>query len=705
MHRRKLLLAAVCSFFFIFGHSQQFNTWYFGNAAGLTFNPGGTVTPHALTDGVNAAYEGNSSICDENGNILFYTNGTSVFNRRHQVMKGGDGLLGHESAAESCIIVPLPNSDSIFYIFTTDASENDFANGYQYSIVDMSHDGGNGEVVKKNVLLNASCTERLTAVRHANGVDVWIIGNLNNSNIFKAWLLTCQGLQTPVVTSATGVVLNGENLGVMKASPDGKFLCQTNYQDISVSFFQLFDFDNSSGVISNPRAISNAEASYYGCEFSPDSRLLYLTRVFETFIDQFEVSTGSAASINATRISISTTSGFYGIQSGPDGKIYLNHNKSKLSVINDPNVKGMDCDFVVDQTDLGGRTGTLGLPNAVNDEPFDPYNNFTYVITDSCKGTIQFNAYTNLKEPVQWLWDFGDGATSNLQSPAHSFSNPNTIYNVKLVIRSSSVCGFVRRGKYIAAGGASSNANFDYVSKCDSGYVRFINTSSVYSANNASYHWDFGDGNTSLEKDPIHHYPNSGTFLVKLKMQTGLSCLDDSTSKALNLQQLDIHTSPATAEIEAGQTVQLNVSGGGTHFQWTPAQWLSDATVADPVASPLDNVTYRVVATNDAGCRDEDSVSIKLHAPNDIFVPSAFTPNGDGKNDTFKPYIGRSFGLLEFSIYDRWGEKVFVTKRENGWDGKINGQPQNSGIYIWMLRAKDGHGNIINKKGTVALIR
>src|SRR6185312_14476514 len=214
------------------------------------------------------------------------------------------------------------------------------------------------------------------------------------------------------------------------------------------SFFQLFDFNNSSGIVSNATAISNAETSYYACEFSPDSKLLYLTRVFEKFIDQFEVSSGSPGSINATRINIPTTYGFYGIQAGPDGKIYLNHNKTKLSVINYPNSKGADCDFVSDKIDLNGRTGTLGLPNAINDEPLDPYNNFTYIITDSCKGLIQFSAYTILQGPVQWFWDFGDGSTSVLQNPLHAFSQPTTVYNVKLVIKSSSVCGSIKRGKY-----------------------------------------------------------------------------------------------------------------------------------------------------------------------------------------------------------------------------------------------------------------
>jgi len=120
MHRRKLLLAAFCCFLYIFGRSQQFNTWYFGNAAGITFNPGGAATPHFLTDGTNSAYEGNSSICDDNGNILFYANGTTVFNRRHQVIErifltkkenGWDGTINGQSQNGGIYIWMLKASD------------------------------------------------------------------------------------------------------------------------------------------------------------------------------------------------------------------------------------------------------------------------------------------------------------------------------------------------------------------------------------------------------------------------------------------------------------------------------------------------------------------------------------------------------------------------------------------------------------------
>lgn len=705
MFRRKLFLCILFYLPSLFCRAQEFNSWYFGNGAGISFNPGGASNPHSVPDGVNPAYEGNASISDSNGTILFYTNGTTVYNRLHQVMLNGDGLFGHQSSAQSSIIVPLPNSDSIYYIFTTDASENNFANGYRYSIVNSSRDGGKGEVITKNVLLNASCTERLTAFRHANGIDVWIMGNERNSNVFKCWRLTCNGLQTSPVISVAGVILKDQDLGMMKTSPDGKFLCQTNYPDAPGNFFQLFDLDNATGTISNPRTITNDATSYFDCEFSPNSKLLYVTRAFEKFIDQFDVTMGSAASINATRISIPAIFGFYGIQTGPDGKIYLNRYKTKLSVINNPDIAGPACDFVLDAIDLGGRSGVLGLPNPINDEPVNPFNNFSFQVTDSCAGTVQFNGITNLAGTVTWRWDFGDGNTSAIQSPSHTFSQAGIAYKVRLTITSSAVCGKIKILKYVASHGAVSDAGFDFVAKCDSGYVRFVNTSTIFPDNPVTYLWDFGDGETSIENSPIHVYATSGVFPVKLKMQTGLGCLDDSTTKSLNLQQLDIHAQPPSIQIDIGQPVQLNVTGGGTHFKWTPATWLSDATIANPVATPLDDILYKVVVTNDAGCLDEDSVFIKLNAPNDIFVPSAFTPNGDGRNDLFKPFIGRKYTLLDFTIYNRWGQKIFTAKNDSGWDGSIGGQAQNNGTYVWTLNAKDEQGKLITKKGTVIIIR
>jgi len=181
--------------------------------------------------------------------------------------------------------------------------------------------------------------------------------------------------------------------------------------------------------------------------------------------------------------------------------------------------------------------------------------------------------------------------------------------------------------------------------------------------------------------------------------------LSDSITKAINLQQLSI-TVPTSQTIDAGQSVQLFVNGGANHFQWTPANWLSDPSVSNPVASPRISTTYVVTASNDAGCIDIDSVFIKVNPIDGIYVPTAFTPNRDGKNDVLRPMIGINLTLLEFTIYNRWGQKVVETSQnEKGWDGIYAGQAQGSGGYVWMISVKDQLGKIIEKKGTFILLR
>ena len=692
---------------------QQYNTWYFGGTAGISFNAGGPALPYTLTDGINTASEGNASISDASGKILFYTNGETVYNRTHQVMLNGNNLLGHQSAVQSSLIIPMPNNDSIYYIFTADAIENNFANGYRYSIVNIKHDAGKGEVVTKNVLLNSSCTERLTAVRHANGIDVWIVGNERSSNTFKAWLLTCNGLQTTPTVSNSGTVLNlhpAQNLGMMKVSPDGKQLCQTHFPDFDglfpENFFQLFDFNTASGLLSNPKTITVSNTYYHSLEFSPDSRLLYVTKVFDTIMDQFEPKLASAALITASRINLLAVSGIYGIQTGPDEKIYLNSYRSTLSVITYPNIKGPGCTVEKDKINLGNANGILGLPSAINDGPTDPYNNFDFTIIDSCNGVVQFTGFTNMGGALQWQWDFGDGNTSTLQNPQHTFTTSKQIYTVKLTVKSLTACGFIEKTKSIAPGGGFAKSDFDIVSKCDSGYVRFMNKSIIFPDDGTvQYIWNFGDGNTSTQKNPVYSYAGPGLYTVKLKIKTRIACLDDSVSKNLDLQQLAIQASPDQT-IDAGQSVQLFVTGGGTGFQWSPVQGLDNPNISNPVARPQEDVTYVVTVTNDAGCKDVDSVFIHVNPIDGIYMPTGFTPGNDGLNDNIRPVMGLQYTLEEFSIFNRWGQKVFSTSEYGkGWDGKLGGRLQSNGIYIWVIKATDPLKKKIEMKGTLALIR
>lgn len=688
--------------------AQQNNIWYFGNGVGLNFNSGGPV---ALNDGVMLAYEGSSSVCDAAGNLLFYTNGVSIYSRNHEIMKNGDMLDGHLSSAQSSLIVPQPGSDSLFYVFTSDGFEAGFKNGYRYSIVDMSGDGGIGEVIVKNIPLIAPGTERLTAVRHANGLDVWVITNDNTSNIFRSWLLSCSGLSASPVISAAGDTLNlypQMNSGTFKVSPDGKMLCQMIFAEVEEgrdNFFQLFDFDNSTGTISNPRKISVPGNRYQACEFSGDNKLLYVSKVRMPEIDQFELQPGTVSSIIASRVILPTsTPTIYGMQMGPDKKIYCNYGQYALSAINNPDVKGKGCNYVKDVVRFEDFKTNLGLPAFINDLYISNVNDFTYSTTDTCMGRVNFTGISSLTGSLEWQWDFGDGTYAYTQSATHTFPEPNKQYTVTMKVKQTAACGYSFVSKNIFPGGLGVNAAFKYIFNCDSGIASFVNLSTIIPPSPVNYQWSFGDGFFSDELNPSHHFPAAGNFTTGLRIHTGTACLDDSAVQIIPAQKAVI-AAPPDAQIVQGQTVQLTTTGNCIFFSWEPATALNNTTIANPVAGPFEDITYTVTGTSGNGCTAKDDVLVKV-ITYDLFVPSAFTPNRDGKNDVLRPFINNSYTFISFDVFSRWGRPLFSTKENGrGWDGTVKGFAQDAGTYIWQITIKDKDGKLRKETGTVTLLR
>ena len=712
MHKLLFATIIVCCSFHCIG--QENNIWYFGGQSGVSFNPSPSgMLPTSLSNSAMTAAEGSASICDKSGNLLFYTNGVTIYNRNHNVMVNGDGLMGHISAVQSSVIVPLPGSTTIYYVFTTDALENDFVNGYRYSIVDMSQAGGLGAVTTKNQLLSGSCTERLMAARHADGVSVWVILNNHSSNLFQAWLMTCNGLASAPVVSIAGEVMDNDivsNSGSMKVSPEGRYLVHTHFSlpgPASTGFAQLFDFNNSTGQISNAKILPFSGAQPIAAEFSADSKLLYLLCPFSKEIYQVENSLPTAADIVNSRVRIATpNTTFYGIQMGPDGKIYLAQTRDKLSVISKPGVKGLGCNYEVDKINLAPRTASLGLPNFINDLSVNPLNGFTYDVIDPCAGTIQFNGVATLAGSLSWSWDFGDGNTSTQQNPVHTYAINTQQYLVNLVVTSSTGCGRIERSMLVNPGGIRLLPQFSHVARCDSGFVRFTNESVIIPEDgNYTMTWDFGDGNSSGDENPVHSYAVGGTYNVTLNLTTSPACLNRSVTVPVTLDVFDIQA-PADMTVEANQPVQLFVTGGGVEFAWSPATGLNDSTLSNPVALPPKSMWYKVTVVNEEGCTDSDSVFIKVNPAPGIYVPKAFTPNNDGRNDLFRPIITKEYTLQEFTIFNRWGEKLFSTSQvDAGWNGRHKGVIQETGAYVWMLRATDQrNGEKHFLRGTFVLI-
>lgn len=272
--------------FFSFAQNAA-NWWYFGANAGLDFSSG---SPVAVTNGQLNVVEGCAAISDINGNLLFYTDRTTVYNSQNTAMSNGTGLMGCSllSSTMGAIIVPAPTNTAQYYIFTTDCSENSMANGLRYSVVAMNLAGGLGDVVvaSKNTLLQLAVCEKVTAVKNASQTGYWIITHEKNGNGFYAYQLTSTGLNmTPVISNiGVSVTANGAlNVvaGYLKTSHQGnKIAIAHPYIPNSVDYgiTEIFDFNNLTGNITNPISFVNGETNRaYGLEFSPNDRYLYVS--------------------------------------------------------------------------------------------------------------------------------------------------------------------------------------------------------------------------------------------------------------------------------------------------------------------------------------------------------------------------------------------------------------------------------------------
>lgn len=441
---KKLYLALCTLIVCIYSHAQngQANNWYFGTYAGLTFN---TTPPTALTNGALTTGEGCAAMSDPNGNLLFYTDGIRVWNRNHVQMTNGTGLLGDPSAAQSAMIVPKPGNPNFFYVFTVAAQGNPA--GFRYSEVDLTLNGGLGDVVAgtKNTLLFAPSVEKCTSVKHANGLYVWVIAhsiddddNIND-NRYYAYLVTCNGVSAPV-TSDVGSQEGWPGWGCLTASPDGTKLA-TAMRSVG---FELLDFSNVTGVVSNPVFLNQANQCY-GVSFSPDNSKLYGLQIGTGNIYQWDVQAGTPAAIQASGVQIGTAGGtgspYRGgtMQIGPDGLIYIcQYGQPFLSTINSPNAAGVACNLQFNTVDLLGRNSVLGLPPFIQSY-FDTTAVISYIgVAGDCPNSqIDFTIGGNVTYFDSVRWYFGEpssGAanTSGLLTPNHAYASAGT-YDVTLI--------------------------------------------------------------------------------------------------------------------------------------------------------------------------------------------------------------------------------------------------------------------------------
>jgi hypothetical protein len=344
------------------------NVWYFGNYCGIDFNSG---TPSALTNGALIQGEGCATVCDDEGSLNFYTNGQTIWNRNHEIMPNGNDLMGSISATQSALIVKKPYSKDLYYVFTVDALENQLQNGLRYSVVDMNLDNTNGDVNdQKNILLDVPVCEKITAVRHQNQYDVWLIAHRWESDEFLVYLIDSNGVHDPIVQAIGSVHEGGyssessyngwtNSIGYMKASINGqRIACAIHRANI----IELYSFRDTDGQISDYFCSPAEFPDAYGVEFSPDGSKLYVTQTITSRLCQFDLNTDN---LMQDYVEIATPN--YqpsALQLGPEGKVYVSElNNSYLSVINEPDSSGLACNYISNGVHLAGRTCRRGLPS------------------------------------------------------------------------------------------------------------------------------------------------------------------------------------------------------------------------------------------------------------------------------------------------------------------------------------------------------
>lgn len=350
---------------------KEFYNWYFGENAGLTFLPDGNI-PLELMGSAMSTLEGVATISDSKGSLLFYTDGVSLYNKNHSVMKNGSDLAGGSSSAQSCIIVPKPLDEHKYYIFTVDQIPT--LSGLSYSIIDMKQDGGLGEVVEKNIKLVDQTSEKITAVKVNGKSAYWIVTHSSNSNSYYSFYLDVVGINdTPVITQIGNNFAGDEwkNSGCMKVSNKGDVLAMSVRGDnLNNSSVEIFLFDNETGRLSNPVVFPTSTLSY-GVEFSKDDKYIYIscgTSNKNSILYQLDISSYEPSQIvlSAQVIATTSTEWWGSLQMAPNGKIYLaKYKENNLGVVNNPENQGLNCGFVLDGFKMTLGRSTLGLPNSL----------------------------------------------------------------------------------------------------------------------------------------------------------------------------------------------------------------------------------------------------------------------------------------------------------------------------------------------------
>jgi gliding motility-associated-like protein len=723
---------------------NHWSNWYFGNYAGLHFSPNPTV----VSGGQTTQLEGSASISDNNGNLLFYTDGRYVWDRSHNFMPNaafdplGAPLGGGWSTSQSALIVPMPGDKDRYYLFTlTPWNES---GDLTVSIVNMTLNNGFGDVetTGKNRLVATRQTEKLVSAT-ASGCGVWVITHQRGTNVFESRLVTAAGIAPPVYSAVGSVhseLADGYLRGVMKVSHDNRNIALATAGDI----IELFRFNAASGIVSDPIPISTTMRGYGVC-FSADDSKLYVTEGIENVagfdISQFDLSNYTAVAINGSKTFIgrATVPQPYinggDLQVAPDGKIYFAKSETYyLGCIPSPNLSAPLCGFIDNGLYLGGNRGLFGLPNEVR------YTDSVKTMdmggdTALCSGeTLLLQApaspsYTwstggttdriSINETGSYWVKISDGVCFASDTVDVSFNSPTVFIG-----NDTTLCA--DKNLVLSAGSAnayswSTGETTSQIEVSSSGQYSVEITKDgckgfdtiVVTVNNPSI--NIGPDTTICDKgvfvldagnQPLDYTWQDGSKGNSLSVKTtGLYILaaSDGVCTIKDSAQVNFNNKPA---FNLGEDIEFCT--GDVVIVGNDLSNIYSYVWEDGSTSPIRTVnrtgTFTLTASNECGSFTDEMVIIPGECV--LAVPNAFTPNGDGKNDVFR--LSKTTPLESFNIqvFNRWGQKVFESRDQSqGWNGMTGNKNCDPGNYPYVIQYRKIDGTVAVLKGVLLLIR
>ena len=468
---RKILLAMIFAPVLLAGQKYDY-VWLLGKNSLTDIDFAGTVIDfNTSPPDIYYEFRGmgfyltNASISDASGHLLFYTNGISLFNALNEIMENGDGLNPGQLAIswqdygyvldQGAIILPVPESDSLSYLLHMDRESNENQTSsnskrFYFSLIDMNQNIY-GTVVKKNEIVKQDIYElgKLTATRHANGRDWWVLLREFGSNLYYRFLVTPNGINSKGFQTI-GEPIPSPAIGQAVFSPDGTKFANvhlTGYLGDAI-YISVYSFDRCTGNLSAPIQWVYADsASSGGVAISPNSRFLYVPSFkylyqYDLWADNIAESKDTIAIWDGFLDPPVFATTFYMAQLAPDGKIYISSNNSVhyLHVINHPDLPGDSCDVCQHCIEMPSKNA-FSLPNFPNfrlgpleGSPCDTLRSPPQAAWQYESSGLEVVFRDSSRHDIRsWSWNFGDGTTDTLMHSTHIYEAPGA-YEVCLAV-------------------------------------------------------------------------------------------------------------------------------------------------------------------------------------------------------------------------------------------------------------------------------